>query len=279
VPHSPDPDVEVPHPIMRMGWERLTFIHWAYAPHEVQRLLPAGLTPHVFEDQAWVSLVPFVMRVGFPGTGVIPWLGVFPETNVRTYVNASDGTVGIWFFSLDAARMAAVLAGRVGYRLPYMWSKMSVDVSDGDDSAEAAGSTAVYDCVRRMPGPRGARSGVTVRVGERLGDDELLERDHFLSARWRLYSKMFRSGWSADANHVRWPLHRATLERYDDELIEAAGLSAPRGEPIVQYSPGVQVAVSIPHRLRPANLFHPPASGTSAPGVRPRTDRSPHPSP
>src|SRR3954449_7230519 len=73
VTHSPDPDVEVPHPIMRMGWEQLTFIHWAYSPDELQRLLPPGLAPHLFEDQAWVSLVPFVMRVGFPGVGVIPW--------------------------------------------------------------------------------------------------------------------------------------------------------------------------------------------------------------
>lgn len=250
MPHSPDPDVEVPHPIMRMGWEQLTFIHWAYAPDELQRLLPTGLTPHLYEDQAWASLVPFMMRVGFPGVGVVPWLGVFPETNVRTYVKASDGTAGIWFFSLDAARFAAVATGRIGYRLPYMWSTMSVTSDE---------NTAVYDCVRRMPGPRGAQSRVSVRIGEPLSDDTLLERDHFLSARWRLYSKMYRSGWSADANHVRWPLHRATLERYDDELIVAAGLPAPRGEPIVQYSPGVQVAVSIPHRLRPANLFHPRA--------------------
>ena len=254
--HSPDPDVEVPHPIMRMGWEKLTFIHWAYKPDELQRLLPDWLTPHLFEDQAWVSLVPFVMRVGFPGTGVIPWLGVFPETNVRTYVNASDGTVGIWFFSLDAARMAAVVAGRVGYRLPYMWSKMSVRVSGeavGGTVGDTVGETAEYDCVRRVPGPRGAQSRVTVRIGEPYADGTLLERDHFLSARWRLYSKMFRSGWSASANHVRWPLHRATLERYDDELVEAAGLPAPRGEPIVQYSPGVQVAVSIPYRLKPTS--------------------------
>ena len=244
MPHSPDPDVEVPHPVMRMGWEQLTFVHWAYSPDEVQRLLPPGLTPHLIEDQAWVSLVPFVMRVDFPVLGVIPWLSVFPETNVRTYVTADDGTVGIWFFSLDASRAAAVTAARAGYRLPYMWSKMSVQVDAEVRHAE-------YHCVRRVPGPRGARSDVSVRIGDRIADDDLIERDHFLSARWRLYSRMFGTGWSADAHHLRWPLHTATLDRYDDELVVAAGLTSPHGEPIVQYSPGVQVAVSMPHRVRP----------------------------
>ncbi len=234
---------------MRMGWEELTFVHWAYDPAAVQRLLPPGLTVQLFEDRAWVSLVPFTMRVRFPVVGEVPWLSVFAETNVRTYVTAADGTEGIWFFSLDAARLAAVTAARVGYRLPYMWSRMSVDVDGGG----APGSTATYDCVRRFPGPRGATSGVTVGVGAAL-DDGLVERDHFLSARWRLYSQMFGTGWGARAHHLRWPLHTAELLRYDDQLIPAAGLPAPTGDPVVQYSPGVDVSVSIPQRTRAVAL-------------------------
>jgi uncharacterized protein YqjF (DUF2071 family) len=226
---------------MRMGWEQLTFVHWAYEPAIVQRLLPPGLTVHTIEDMAWVSLVPFVMRVRFPVVGVVPWLNVFPETNVRTYVTASDGSIGIWFFSLDAARLAPVAAARAAYRLPYMWSKMSVEIDD---------TTAQYECVRRFPGPRGAHSSVVVRIGDRLDDSQLTERDHFLSARWRLYSQMFGSVWSARAHHERWTLHSGTLERYDDELVTAAGLPAPTGDPVVQYSPGVHVAVSVPSRLR-----------------------------
>ncbi len=225
---------------MSMGWEQLTFVHWAYEPDAVQRLLPPGITAQCFEDRAWISLVPFVMRVRLPVLGVVPWLNVFAETNVRTYVTAADGTEGIWFFSLDAARLAPVAAARAAYRLPYMWSSMSVAVTD---------TVAAYDCVRRFPGPRGARSGVTVRIGDRYAEEELTERDHFLSARWRLYSQMFGSVWSARAHHQPWELHRASLERYDDELVTAAGLAAPSGDPIVQYSPGVQVSVSVPGRV------------------------------
>jgi uncharacterized protein len=227
---------------MQMGWERLTFVHWAYDAAEVNRLLPPGLTAQTFDGQAWVSLVPFVMRVRFPVIGSVPWLSTFPETNVRTYVTADDGTEGIWFFSLDASRLAAVAAARAAYRLPYMWSRMSVA-----SSLTEPGGTISYSCTRRFPGPRGATSDVVVRIGAVLADDELDERDHFLSARWRLYSRMFGRTWGARALHQRWPLQRATLERYDDALITAAGFTEPRGEPIVQYSPGVDVAVSVPY--------------------------------
>ncbi|CAB4877204.1 unannotated protein [freshwater metagenome] len=226
---------------MQMGWEQLTFVHWAYDPAAVQRLLPPGLTVQTFDDRAWVSLVPFVMRVRFPLVGAVPWLSVFPETNVRTYVTAADGTEGIWFFSLDASRLAAVLAARVGYRLPYMWSSMSVR-TEGDHIN--------YDCVRRWPGPRGAHSTVGIRIGAEVAAQQLDERDHFLSARWRLYSSMFGSLWGARALHEPWPLHRASLIRYDDELVTASGLPEPTGDPIVQYSPGVNVRVSMPYRIR-----------------------------
>lgn len=230
---------------MQMGWEKLTFVHWSYDPAVVQRLLPRGLTVQAFEGEAWVSLVPFVMRVRFPVVGLVPWLGVFPETNVRTYVTAADGTEGIWFFSLDAARLAAVIAARVGYRLPYMWSQMSAQVDD-------ATTTAQYDCVRKWPGPRGAQSHIRVSIGDQIEPGQLTERDHFLSARWRLYSNMFARSWAARAMHEPWPLHTAILEQYDDELVQAAGFPAPVGEPIVHYSPGVRVRVSTPYRVRSA---------------------------
>jgi uncharacterized protein len=243
VMHGPEATVEVGVAVMHMRWEQLTFIHGDYDPDRVQRLLPAGLSVQTFDDRAWVSLVPFVMRVVLPGTAMrLPFIGRFPETNVRTYVTAEDGTEGIWFFSLDAGSALATLGGRVGYRLPYMWSAMSVE-GDGVDVR--------YRCRRRLPGPRGASSIVDVRVGERLELAVLTERDHWLSARWRLYSHMFGRVWSARAVHEPWPLRTARLTRFDDRLIEAAGLPAPNNDPIVHYAESVSVRVSAPQFVRP----------------------------
>src|SRR4051794_21708708 len=64
-----------------------------------------------------------------PGLPAVPWLSRFGEVYVRTYVHDRHGRSGIWFFSLDAVRLPAVLAARAGYWLPYFWSDVSVRVS------------------------------------------------------------------------------------------------------------------------------------------------------
>src|ERR1700677_1563023 len=98
----------VDQPAMRQRWEQLTFLHWPYEPAVVQRLLPAGLRVDEFDGAAWVGLVPVFMRVATAGGTEVPWASDFCETNVRTYAVDRDGRPGIWFLSLDAARLGAV---------------------------------------------------------------------------------------------------------------------------------------------------------------------------
>ena len=221
-------------------WDELTFIHWRFRPDEVQRLLPEGLVVDTIDGDAWVGLVPFFLRVGVPHVSPVPWLSCFAETNVRTYVRSADGRRGIWFFSLDAARLGAVVVARATYRIPYFWSHMRLD---------HRGDTIHYDSRRRWPGPRGAASSATVEIGDRYDASELTELDHFLTARWALYSSPWTGLHHARAQHDRWPLYRARLTHVHDELLLAAGLPEPRGEPLVHYSPSVEVRIGWPRRL------------------------------
>lgn len=78
-----------------------------------------------------MSLVPFYMRVATPGGRAVPWASHFCETNVRTYVVDRRGRRGIWFFSLEAARLGAVLVARNGFRLPYLWASMTLTETGG----------------------------------------------------------------------------------------------------------------------------------------------------
>lgn len=222
-------------------WDELTFLHWRFDPADVQRLLPRGLTVETFDGTAWVGLVPFFLRVGLPGVPSVPWLSRFPETNVRTYIQSEDGERGIWFFSLDAARLGAVVVARTTYRIPYFWSKMSIG---------RRGDSIEYDSRRRWPGPRGATSRVTVEIGERYEAGELTELDHFLTARWALFSAPRSGLHHAAASHEPWPLHRGKVTRLDDGLVAAAGLPRPTEEPLVHWSPSVVVRIGWPTEIR-----------------------------
>lgn len=231
----------ISNPVMRQRWERLTFLHWPYDPAIVQRLLPAHLRVETFDGAAWVGLVPFFMRVATASGHRAPWVSNFCETNVRTYVRDPAGRSGIWFFSLDAARAGAVLTARTTYRLPYFWSRMRL-IQDGADLT--------YTCHRRLPGPRPVSSTVRVTVGTEFLSRELSDRDHFLTARWVLFSVAGERRRFARACHPPWSLHRAAVRTVDDGLVTAAGLPVPLAEPLLHYSPGVDVSIGRPERSR-----------------------------
>jgi len=237
----------VDRPVMRQRWERLTFLHWPFEPAQVRRLLPAGLDTDTVDGAAWVGLVPFYMRVATPGGQRAPWVSNFCETNVRTYVRDEAGRPGIWFFSLDASRLGAVIAARtMPYRLPYFWSSMRL-AERGDEIA--------YLCRRRWPGPRPATSRLRISIGAPIAPAGVTALEHFLTARWRLFSITGSHAVSARACHQPWPLHRARAQVVDDRLLTAAGLPMPQDEPLVHYSPGVDVAIGRPERAAPAEML------------------------
>ena len=232
--------VPVDRPVMVHWWQQLTFIHWSFPPEAVQRLLPPGLEVQPVDGVAWVGLVPFFMRVGLPRVRPVRWLSCFPETNVRTYVRDANGEQGIWFFSLDAARLGAVITARATYRLPYFWSSMRVG---------RQGDTMTYECRRRWPGSTGARSRAVVEIAERYATAQLTPLDHFLTARWTLYSAPRRGLHLARAAHPPWPLQRGRLLEIHDDLLPAAGLPPPTGTPLVHYAESVKVQIGRPERL------------------------------
>jgi uncharacterized protein YqjF (DUF2071 family) len=169
---------------------------------------------------------------------VPPWIGRFAETNVRTYVRGPDGGTGVWFLSLDAARLAPVVVARRRFGLPYHWSAMTVA-----DAVSPAGRRLVsYHCARRWPGPPAA-SQVVVEVGERMDAAGLSGLDHWLTARWSLYRTDGSALRSMAAEHPPWPLHAARVVELDDSLVVASGLTPPVGEPLVHWSPGVAVRI------------------------------------
>src|SRR5262249_23552411 len=105
---------------MRQSWIDLTFLHWRIDPQIVRPLVPGSLELDLCDGSAWIGLVPFyIIGLTLPHAPAVPWLSHFAETNVRTYVVDPNGRRGVWFFSLDAARLAAVAGARAAFALPY----------------------------------------------------------------------------------------------------------------------------------------------------------------
>lgn len=237
--HPPAPPVEG-RALMTQRWEHVTFVHWDFDPEDVQKLLPPGLEVDTHADRAWVGLVPFAMRrIGPVGLGAIPYLGSFPETNVRTYVRAPDGSTGVWFHSLEAARLLPVIAARVGYQLPYFFAAMRLRVTDQEIA---------YNSIRRWPGPRGVGDRVHVRIGQAKRDAGAL--DEFLTSRWRLFTYKKNRIRVAEVRHEPWPLHHAELVAGGAELVTTAGYPEPETPPHVLYSPRVNVTAYSPRTIR-----------------------------
>jgi uncharacterized protein len=215
--------------VMRQTWNDVSFLHWRYDPAVVRPLLPRGLELDVCEGAAWVGLVPFYI------SGLRP-LSDFPETNVRTYATDRTGKSGVWFFSLDAARLLAVIGARAGYALPYFWARMRVTCD---------GAIATYRSERRHGPPAG--SDLEVRIGDPIVEQSELEI--FLTMRLRLYAVRAGRLWKADVEHPPWPLQRATAVRIEESLVRAAGLPDPTGAPLTHYAKRVDVLVGPPTLL------------------------------
>jgi hypothetical protein len=227
------PEERVDNPVTYQRWGSLTFLHWRFDPGVIQRRLPAGFQVDTFDGAAWVSMTPFFMTFRVSGLPPIPGMRAFPETNVRTYVRGPGGEDGIWFFSLEASSLPLVLSARTLYGVPYRWAAMSVDV----------GTTVRYQSRRRLGPPAG--HDITIRPGDRCGGTDL---DHWLSGRWRGWTRVAGQACSVPAAHPPWQLCEASVVHLEESLLRVNGLDRPDEPPLVRYSEGTDARLGWPRR-------------------------------
>lgn len=240
--------------IMSQWWRDIAFLHWPVEPSLLAPLMPEGVRPDEFDGSAWVGLIPFRMvDAGVLRGGAVPWLGTFPETNVRIYSVDDEGRHGVVFLSLEASRLLVVLGARIGFNVPYQWASMRVRAHGGPGRNES-GRVLTYTTRRqtraRVTGLGRPRSRISIRVGEPVTDPSPL--DLFLTARFGLHTSVAgRSLWVPNT-HGPWPLRSAEVLELDDDLVEAAGLGTlSRTTPptSVLFSEGVRTTFGRPQRL------------------------------
>lgn len=217
-------------------WSDLLFLHWRVDAAQVAPLLPPGLTPDVHDGSSWVGLIPFRLdRARIFGSPPIPYFGSFVEINVRLYAVDARGRRGVVFVSLEASRLAAVVAARTLFSLPYFWSRTRAGRSAGELRYRATRWFATQACSEIAARP-------TTRA---VHGDPLAE---FLTARWGLFTRRRGRTVFLPNHHEPWELFEASSVTVHDTLLELAGFPglATRPPDSVLYSPGVETRFGSP---------------------------------
>ncbi len=218
---------------MYQSWGKLLFMHWPIPVEALRPLIPEPLAIDTYNGEAWIGVIPFTIWDARPiFVPPLPWLSDFHEINVRTYVHL-NGVPGVWFFSLDANSLVAVMAARTFFRLPYYNARISLEQQDETiiyaSSREGAKTPAEFNAVWTM--------------GADLPQAEPDSLDFFLTERYCLYAGDEDKLYRCRIFHQPWPLREASLSRCESSMIEADGLPAPGGEPVLHCGGTVNVEV------------------------------------
>lgn len=213
---------------MEQTWRDLLFAHWPLAPAALRPLLPESLALDTFDGRAWLGITPFEVRPLRPRG--LPALQGFPELNVRTYATL-DGKQGIWFFSLDAASILAVLGARATYFLPYFRARMQIERGETEIRYRSARRSAKFAAAYAPTGPPAAAAPGTL--------------EHFLTERYCLYTRLGPRILRSEIHHPPWPLQAA---RASFAVNSMAPVALPARAPLLHFARRQDVLIWRPRR-------------------------------
>jgi uncharacterized protein YqjF (DUF2071 family) len=226
--HRPYP---MPNPnlwLMYQSWQRLLFAHWPIPASQLREKIPAALQIDEYDGTAWLGLVPFRMaNVRFRALPPIWGTSRFPELNLRTYVK-KDGYAGVWFFSLDAANLLAVIGAKIAFHLPYYFAKMQIEEEARQTHYESRRTGAEF------LGDYAPTGGVQDYAKGSL--------ERWLTERYCLFAadkrgKLYRG----DIHHHQWPLQPAEADISINTIAAASGLVLPDTKPHLLYAESIDV--------------------------------------
>jgi uncharacterized protein len=231
---------------MEQTWRDLLFAHWRVDPAYLRPMVPAQLELDVFDGSCWVAVTPFWLT-GVRGR----------ELNVRTYVRCG-GAPGVFFFSLDATNIPAIIGARMGYGLPYFFARMWVDVVKGEVAyycrrvdverarAQFHGNANPDPAMLAADGVFRGRYWPTSEVWRSTPGS----LEHFLTERYCLYAVVRGRVFRADIHHLPWPLQDANAVIDQNTMALADGIVLPDATPLLHYARGLRVLVWWPEAMK-----------------------------
>ena len=218
-----------PHTISQ-EWRELTFMHWKVDSKRLQPHLPDGLEIDLFEGEAYVGVIPFIMKNVRPRRlPAVPGISTFAEFNVRTYV-VKDGQAGVFFLTLDAKSLVTCLHAPRAYGLAYRYAKAKVkrnaDVLQWQSRRSSDGAEL-----------RGTSTGKGSKQSAEAGSLE-----HFLFERYCLYTEHKGCLRRAYVHHQPWTFQEGDITLEANSLLESYDLGLDVHAPdLVHISKGLPV--------------------------------------
>ncbi|MAY05390.1 MAG: hypothetical protein CMB25_07340 [Euryarchaeota archaeon] len=211
-------------------WRELTFMHWKVDPERLKTHLPSGLEIDFFEEEAYVGVIPFVMKNVRPkGLPSVPGISTFAEFNVRTYV-IKDGQPGVFFLTLDAKSLVTCSYAPKAYGLAYRYAKAKV---------RREGETLHWRSCRSSDG---AQLVGTSTANGSIRSAEPASLEHFLFERYCLYTEHNGCLRRAYVYHQPWTFQDGEVNLEANSLLESYDMGLEVLNPdLIHFSKGLPV--------------------------------------
>ncbi|AXF55682.1 YqjF family protein [Salicibibacter kimchii] len=226
--HRVDPLPKGPW-LMTQKWEHLLFMHFPVPSEVMRRHIPEGVELDTYKGVAWLTILPFKINdMRFRKMPPIPFLKSFLELNVRTYVRR-NGISGIYFFSMDAEKLLAVLGARTG-TLPYFHARMKMKEKKG---AFHYYSTRKRDATFAFEGSY-----------HPVSESYYPEKDSlafWLVERYYLWSESKNALFEVGIHHKPWKIHDAEATIIKQNMAPSLSDTLLNAEPLLHYAPARRV--------------------------------------
>jgi len=170
-------------------WHNVLLFHWKVAAHLIRRYVPDELELDLVEGSAFISIVAFKVKNFTTSLGPVPFTRSFGEVNVRTYVSV-NGIRGVYFFSLHADHLLAVIGAKTAYQLPY-------------SRAEIRHSNNIIYCRDRT---KKVTLSMLLNAASCSPNYHKTDLDLWLTERHAFYQVFGKNLYRCDIHHKDWPL-------------------------------------------------------------------------
>ena len=197
-------------------WKNIFFLHWAVDIERLEPHLPQGLTIDTFDGKAWITITPLqIYNVRLPYLPPIPYFSELNELNLRTYVSM-ESMPGVYFFSLDANNLPAVIGANTFFSLPYFYSDIRVEVSR---EAEVTFESSRYNDKQLLK--------AQWHNNNNFNSAPINSAEHFLVERYCLYTESSGRLYRARIHHKPWQLSAVSQLELSTNLLEPFGIPKP----------------------------------------------------